>query len=386
MKLFIDFVLVSGFVVNLIILFYLIKNSQKELPSRILILFFLLLIFVIIQYYGDLHNLTSIYLISAFFTAPAGYLIGPLLFLYVKSLYLKEENLIWSHKFHFTPFIVYSIFIAIPDSISMIRGAYIFSYIEVLVANNFHQIETLFQGIFVLIYTFLTLKLLRKYRSAMKLNFSNLIDKDLNWVKHMIIGVLVVIGIDISTSIFELGFGNMDWDIGYLTVIPMVGLIFYLGYYGTNQSKILLPDFILEDISNLEERTSPKLTQLSGNTPEEIENLKKRLTEVLENEQPFFDEDLTLKGLADKIPTTDKKLSALLNHYLNTTFYDLINSYRVEAVKEKLLNPDNKKYTLLSIAYDCGFKSKTSFNRIFKKVSGISPSQYKKQFHNKETD
>lgn len=380
MKLLIDFVLVSGFVINLIIIFSLIKSSRKELSSRILILFFILILFVIIEYYGDLHEIKSIYLLGALSTRPAGYLVGPLLFLYVKSLYLKEENLVWNHKLHFIPFLVYFVFISFPDFISMIIGDYLFSYLKILEGYHFYQAEMIFQAVFLVIYALLTLKLLDKYHKSLKLNFSNLIDKDLNWVKHLVIGVLVLMSIDISTSIYELGFGYLNWDTGYLTVVPAIGFIFYLGYYGTNQSKILLPDFMLDDTPVVEQKTSPKLTQLSGNTSEEIEDLKKRLLEVLKNEQPFFDEDLTLKTLADLIPTTDKKLSALLNHYLNTTFYDLVNSYRVEAVKTKLFDEKYEKYTLLAIAYECGFKSKTSFNRIFKKVAGLSPSQYKKQF------
>jgi len=380
MKLLIDFILVSGFVITLIIIFSLIKASRKELASRILILFFLLVFFAIIQFYGDLHHLRPIYLLGLFFTDPAGYLAGPLLLLYVKSLYQNDKNLFWNHKFHFIPFLVYFIFISAPVFISLIIRDYPFEYLKVLNGSYFFQIEQIVQSSFLAVYAFLTLRQLSKYQHSLKLNFSNLVDKDLNWIKYLIIGVLAIMCIDISTSIYEIAVAETNWDIGYLTIIPMIGLIIYLGYYGTNQSKILLPDFILDNTPKHQAIDAPKLTQLSSNSAQEIEDLKKRLIEVLETDKPFLDENLTLRGLADQIPTTDKKLSALLNHYLNTTFYDLINSYRVEAVKLNLVDPNYEKYTLLAIAYECGFKSKTSFNRIFKKVSGLSPTAYKKQF------
>jgi AraC-like DNA-binding protein len=89
-----------------------------------------------------------------------------------------------------------------------------------------------------------------------------------------------------------------------------------------------------------------------------------------------------LNKLAKHIPTTDKKLSLLLNQYMNTTFYDFVNAYRVQSVKEKLASVDFDNLTLLGIAYESGFKSKTSFNRIFKKETGFSPSEYKKSLKN----
>jgi len=98
----------------------------------------------------------------------------------------------------------------------------------------------------------------------------------------------------------------------------------------------------------------------------------------LNYEKAYLDENLTLSKLAELIPTTDKKLSTFLNQHLNITFYDMINAYRVESVKEKLLSNNYNNLTLLGIAYESGFNSKSSFNRIFKKETGLSPSEYKK--------
>jgi len=95
-----------------------------------------------------------------------------------------------------------------------------------------------------------------------------------------------------------------------------------------------------------------------------------KLDNLFEVEKVYLDEKLTLYKLAKKIQTTDKKLSFLLNKSMNTTFYDYVNSFRVEAVKLKLVSEKSKKFTILAIAHECGFNSKASFNRIFKKSTG----------------
>jgi len=98
----------------------------------------------------------------------------------------------------------------------------------------------------------------------------------------------------------------------------------------------------------------------------------------MEEEQPYLDESLTLSDLASKIDLTDKRLSELLNKHLDTNFYDFVNGYRVEAFKQMVVDGSYAHLTLLALAYESGFKSKTSFNRVFKQRTGMSPSEYKK--------
>ena len=128
----------------------------------------------------------------------------------------------------------------------------------------------------------------------------------------------------------------------------------------------------------LEVINAKRSNPLANVSDEELDKLKVKLNQILEHEKRYLDEDLTLTTLAQQLDTTDKKLSTLLNQYINTNFYDLINSYRIEAVKEKMSLTAFDGLTLLGIAYESGFKSKTSFNRIFKKETGKSPSEFKK--------
>ena len=162
----------------------------------------------------------------------------------------------------------------------------------------------------------------------------------------------------------------------YVTITSIFILITYLGYHGINQSKILGPHFLIEKVI---EKKGKKKNYLSNTSDEELQQLEKRLKEILANDKPYLDEDLTLTKLADLIPISNKKLSTFLNQYLNITFYDMINAYRVASVEEKLHSEQYNGITLLGIAYESGFNSKTTFNRIFKKETGLSPSEYKKK-------
>ena len=99
------------------------------------------------------------------------------------------------------------------------------------------------------------------------------------------------------------------------------------------------------------------------------------------NHKLFTESELTLAALAKTLDVHPNHLSQVINSYERKNFYDYINFQRVEEFKRLAPQPDNKNYTLLSMAYECGFNSKTSFNRNFRKVTGISPSEYLLQQH-----
>ena len=99
----------------------------------------------------------------------------------------------------------------------------------------------------------------------------------------------------------------------------------------------------------------------------------------MEREKPYLDANLTLQELAGRVSISLNHLSQLLNERLNQTFFDFVNSYRVQEAKRELCNPAKAHLTILAIAYDVGFNSKSSFNSAFKKHTGITPSEFKRR-------
>ncbi|KQC30239.1 helix-turn-helix domain-containing protein [Flagellimonas eckloniae] len=371
MELILDFILVSGITVILIIIGLLVKSKKKQLSQSVLIVFFSLLLTVSIFTYANLHNLKWLLQITFIPNDITAVMIGPLLYLYVKSLFLEEKNLVKNTLKHFIPAGLYLIGIAIP---TLIYSAFRLDELSYVI-SNFTILIIKLEDVYLMLYLVLSLQLLSKYRGALRNNYSNLSHYHFNWIKIMLSGALFIISINLIIRIYELVTKNTIWYQEYLIIMVMILLIIYLGYYGVNQSKVLLPDFLLKEDKPIINESKNKF--LSNTLKEELELLKQNLEFILDSQKPYLDEDLTLGKLAKQLSTTDKKLSILLNQYLNTTFYDLINSYRVTTVIEKMKQDEYKSYNLFGIACDSGFKSRTSFNRIFKKETGLSPSAYK---------
>jgi AraC-like DNA-binding protein len=104
-----------------------------------------------------------------------------------------------------------------------------------------------------------------------------------------------------------------------------------------------------------------------------------KIRSFMSNEKPYLDANLSLPGLAEKLNIPSHHLSRVINEQFNVNFFDFVNQYRVDEVKSRMDNPEFENLTILGIAFDCGFNTKSAFNRVFKKLTGFTPSEYKKQ-------
>jgi len=98
----------------------------------------------------------------------------------------------------------------------------------------------------------------------------------------------------------------------------------------------------------------------------------------MEEHKPYLDGEITLSQLADLVGCTSNNLSQVINSELEKTFFDFINTYRIKEAKRYLLASESEKITILAIALESGFNSKSAFYTAFKKEIGMTPSEYKK--------
>ncbi|MGF1585633.1 MAG: helix-turn-helix domain-containing protein [Bacteroidales bacterium] len=114
-------------------------------------------------------------------------------------------------------------------------------------------------------------------------------------------------------------------------------------------------------------------------TRKQIRETEKRLSMLMETEKPFLNPRLSSPDLSEMIDISTNMLSQFLNEHLNKNFYDYLNSYRLKEFQHLCKNPKYAHLSILGLAYECGFNSKTTFNAFFKREMGVTPSEYYKQ-------
>lgn len=233
------------------------------------------------------------------------------------------------------------------------------------------------------IYLFYMVFLLLKHKKKTRNYFSNLSQKDFNWLLFLIAGFSFFL---LCSYIFMFLRSFYHMDIGfrgvnYLPIILTI-YVFIIGFYGFKQEGVFFYSnnnrqgggVFYEGIEN----TSKKYEK-SSLLKEEQEMLIERVARVMEEEKCYLESELTLRDLADKLGTSFHKLSQVINESFQKNFYDFVNYYRMEAAKQMLANPENERYKIMTIAYDCGFSSKSAFYNAFRKSENCTPTQYREK-------
>jgi AraC-like DNA-binding protein len=246
---------------------------------------------------------------------------------------------------------------------NMIRGiqAPLFS-----VFNGFIPV----QGI---VYTVLTIKTVADYNRRIKESFSTIDLINLNWLKYLTLGMIVIwsiVALNAAARLLMPPLARIDAMVN----VPLALLIYSIGYMGLRQPEI----FIDPSSPQPEDRGAAKYRR-SGLSDDAAEAIKRRLIALMESERLFLGQDLTLQKLAGRLNTSSHNLSEVINTRLHLSYYDFVNQYRVEEFKSRLADPASERYNLLSIALESGFQSKGAFNAIFKKFTGMTPSEYKER-------
>jgi len=364
MKLGVDFILIIGILLNIIALIGLLRLKQKKLPQYILIVFWFLILSIFVFFYANLHKLRILQFIANYFQDGVRFLIPPLIFLYIKSIFSNKPDLLKKNLIHFVPFIIYFTFYTLPNSLD-------FQYVELI---DEHINRALIKDVFGIVYFSLSLKLFYVVNKTMKQNYSNIKEKDFLWIEKFLISFLLVLIIDLLLTISEISFGyNVSWD-GYITVFFIIVAMSYLGYYGLTQSKVFLPDFLIQKHIAKNIELENKTSYLKD---DEKDELRQKFYKYMNEEKLYLLPDLNLKMIADKMEISERKLSAFFGEVLNSSFYDSINSFRVEEAKTILKSNIVESHSITGIGLSCGFSSKSSFYRIFKNKTEVSPSVYR---------
>lgn len=299
---------------------------------------------------------------------------GPLLWLYIKNLTVKDFKFKPIYLLHLMPFAFFLLlhsygflFLSAAEKINLIKD-------ESFTSSIFFKIRGASIGIFSIGYNIWALNLLTKHIKNIKDQFSNIEKINLLWLKTLVIASLIVFGVNVL--LFNIN--NYIHFAGYYQLVHVAYsfssiYVFYIGYFGISQGNIFANyyDYNLEVVS----KSNIK------NTSVEIDDrgfseIIHHLTTLMEKEQAYLDPEITLGKLSNLLQIKPDVLSDVLNSSLNQNFFDFMNKYRVEDFKIKCLSKENQHLSIMGIAYECGFNSKAAFYRSFNKFEGISPTAY----------
>lgn len=305
------------------------------------------------------------------FTYPIPLTYGPLFYFYVKFLTKKSERFYLIDLIHFAPFVIVYL-IMLP--VFFYPTAEKLTFVQMMMLDKqsliYDVIETFIpiQGV---IYTIIVARLVLEYNKQIKENFSNIEKINLEWLKYLTFGMIfcwsTVAGSHIVAFFLD---ASQSFEIVLHIAISII--IYSIGYLNLSQPEIFMRS---QDSTDKDEVTVKyKKSGLDDSSAKEIQN---KLIAVMEKQKPYLDSELTLNKLADLLKISNHHLSEVINSKLNKTYYDFINEYRVEEFKQRVHNPSNFNFSIIAIAMDSGFNSKTSFNTLFKKMTGQTPSQFR---------
>lgn len=330
----------------------LLKRKRRisiYLIVTIILCFLSLIIFELIKNSLPIEDVITIYSIAG--TIPL--LIGPLFLGYVQSIVHADFKITRPFLLHFLPFAVFVFYFS----------ASALGYYE----NKLNMgVFGILKGSHSLLYFSYSYLYLRKTTSASP--------KVKNWYNAKLLLRYIFLQIVAILLIYTIVALEAFYPDINIESDRISALLFTFFFFAFAFALILNPN---ETIPDKLSKTQYRFSALKDSRKKEILS---GILSVLEQEKLYLNPELSLNDLAEKINMNSAHVSQVINELLNKNFNQLVNEYRVAEVKRNIL--DDKR-TLLGIAYDCGFNSKSAFNRLFKEVEGVTPSQYKMKLLNR---
>ncbi len=357
------FYMYCGLIGFFVILIFAIRKRKDQLANLFLSLFvFIHSIFIIhvglyvmnyTYYLPHTHSMSTIF----------SFLYGPLLYFYFKRI-KTGSTVKWIDALHLLPTVVLIILFVPIYALSEKQKLQIMLGVSSYSANPYGNMVTIGKMISLAIYSFFTYRLFIKTREKRTEVRTPLYIWQRNVVAFQILYCLVycIYGIVLLN--------NMRSGVLFNTqLILMSAMVLYVAYVAYANPKVLM-GFMLE--ANFLKYKN------SGLTSSYSVELKSQLIALLEEEKVYRENDINLDNLAERLGTTRHSASQIINEHFEQNFFELINSYRIHEAMEILKQDTAREKNIIDVAYEVGFNNKVTFNKSFKKINQVTPSQYLK--------
>lgn len=321
-----------------------------------------------------------------FYLVPISLIPGPFLFLYLRSF--KEKitfKKAWPH------FIITIVYVGLSYwNLSIMSKRYP-DAVEVP-GEVLNSASTLFiafsKSVQQILYYFFARKALKSYQRSINHLFSETSRINMNWARYLINGYLLL------NVFFLIVFPIMLRFPEYFNLLLLINMaiaspyIYIATYKGIIQPTVWQTQIAVSKETVVVEMKEAEVIEASKNgkhvkqeTPARqdgrLDSLVAGITALMEDEKLYQETELTLHQLATRLEVPTYMVSQALNEGMKKNFYDLVNGYRVEEAKRLLLDSGNRNYTILSVGFEAGFNSKTTFNTVFKKFTGLTPTDFR---------
>ncbi len=347
------------------ILAYVLINSKNRKPAQKFLFSFLLvnLLLIIVYrlyYYGFNPQKFPLFVyteMSLFL------LLGPLVYLYTKSICYSNFKFNKKHSIHFISFFL--VFIAFwIDYFVRSSGKANIPVVTYLSYTSY----SIFFLVQLLVYIIAAFILLKNYRDKLKTEYSFVENIDLSWLQILLIIYLFHWLFDTLMFVFYVAKTKSPELFSILGIFSILTLLVFSTWAVIKGLK-QLPFF-----SDTEQKEKYATSNLSKS---ESEMYITELINYMEDSKPYLQPSLKITDIAKSLSIPSKSLSQSINQQLGKNFYDFINSYRVEEAKKQIIKANGNGKTILEILYNSGFNSKAAFNRAFKKYAGVTPTKFK---------
>jgi AraC-like DNA-binding protein len=361
-------IVISVFFFLFFSLFLFTHKKGRPSSNRVMGLFLLAWALALLNSLLSRHiRLLSPFLVALLFMNAIDFLWGPLLYFYVRSVAYRD--FIWrqSHLIHALPLIFYLLSLA----------AFAF-----LAPGSFESFDDLRKSFFgtvgiplfscalacqLLAYLGASLLVLRSYRNRISNAYSSLEKLSLNWLYSIIggFGLIWLIGSVNQLTVIVMPHPAISIALSIIMLLISFGLANVIIFRGLKQPEIF---------SGIDEKPKYEKSSLSD---EEADRLMISLKNHMETQRPHLLPGLSISGLAKEMTVPARHISQVINSRLRKNFVDFINYYRVEEAKKLLTEYATNAKTILEIAYESGFNSKSVFNKAFKKHAGMAPKEFR---------
>jgi len=355
-------IIAQGFFAGLILPFFRNNHNANRILAILVMLFSLWLCDTFFRVSGIFDQYSNFYFIPIYYSLA----FGPLIYFYTKALTENKFSLNNKHLLHFIPVILQMCFYTFLQTQGNEFRIWFWQEIHQPYTYNLEFILSFLSFLFYLI---LSLKSLQSYQKWIKNNYSDISKIKLNWLRYTHLLIMVLITFWVFDALIRL-FTDYDFDkplssmsIGFTIIFLAMGSLTQ-----TDLKDIVKETSVIPPNTNIEEALDFSLIT--------------KIEQAMKEEKMYLKSELTLKEFAQSLGASTRKISRHINFGLNLPFIDFVNHYRVAHVKDLIEQGKTKQLSLVGIAMESGFNSKSTFNRVFKKLTGNSPSEYQKMVQN----